>query len=329
MVLRCDESGVDVKKFALAALLIFTSGSAAASGFPVTVDNCGQPLTFNQPPQRAVIQDINMSQMAFALNLQPAIVGVTGISGWYKNIPEFTQQQGAIPELAPKYPTIENLLAVSPDLFFAGWNYGLRGDVTPQALAKFNIKTLVLSESCIHVNSHRPRASMDLLYDDMIRLGKVFGKQEDAEKQVNGWKQQVVDIHRKIATQKPIKVFLYDSGEDKPFTSGAYAMPTAIIEAAGAKNVMDTLNTSWTTTNWESVAATEPEFIILVDYQSETNHDTDVRQRFLEQHPLMKKTLAVIHHRYLKLKYQELTPGPVNIEAIHKLAHALYPAAVS
>lgn len=316
-----------MKKLILAALLAFASGSAGASGFPVTVDNCGQPLTFAQAPQRVVIQDINMSQMAFALQLQPAMVGVTGISGWYKNIPEFTQQRGTIPELAPKYPTIENLLAVNPDLFFAGWNYGLRGDVTPQALAKFNIKTLILSESCIHVDSHRPRASLDLLYDDMIRLGKVFGKQEAAETLVSGWKQQVTEIQRKIATQKPIKVFLYDSGEDKPYTSGAYAMPTAIIEAAGAKNVMDSLNTSWATTNWESVAAAEPEFIILVDYQTETTGDIDQRQLFLEQHPLMKHTRAVLHHRYLKLKYQELTPGPVNIDAIHKLAHALYPVA--
>ncbi|CAI0856834.1 ABC transporter substrate-binding protein [Serratia quinivorans] len=316
-----------MKKLILAALLAFASGSAGASGFPVTVNNCGQPLTFTQAPQRVVIQDINMSQMAFALQLQPAMVGVTGISGWYKNIPEFTQQRGAIPELAPKYPTIENLLAVNPDLFFAGWNYGLRGDVTPQALAKFNIKTLILSESCIHVDNHRPRASLDLLYDDMIRLGKVFGKQEQAETLVSGWKQQVTDIQRKIATQKPVRVFLYDSGEDKPYTSGAYAMPTAIIEAAGAKNVMDSLNTSWATTNWESVAAAEPEFIILVDYQTETTGDIDQRQLFLEQHPLMKHTRAVLHHRYLKLKYQELTPGPVNIDAIHKLAHALYPVA--
>ncbi|CAI2507671.1 ABC transporter substrate-binding protein [Serratia liquefaciens] len=318
-----------MKNLTLAALLAFTTASAGASGFPVTVDNCGQPLTFERPPQRAVIQDINMSQMAFALQLQPSIVGVTGISGWYKNIPEFTQQQGKIPELAPKYPTIENLLAASPDLFFAGWNYGLRGEVTPQALAKFNIKTLVLSESCIHVDNHRPRASMDLLYDDMIRLGKVFGKQEQAEKLVADWQRQVADIHRKVATQKPVKVFLYDSGEEKPYTSGAYAMPTAIIEAAGATNVMDTLNTSWVNTNWESVAATEPEFIILVDYQAEPTDSIDARQLFLEQHPLMKQTPAVVHHRYLKLKYQALTPGPVNIEAIHKLAQALYPAAIS
>lgn len=315
-----------MKKSILAALLTVAASSAGASGFPVTVDNCGKPMTFTEAPKRMVVHDINMSEMAFALHLQPQIVGISGITGWYKDIPAFTRLQGAIPEIAPKYPSMETLLAAKPDLFFAGWNYGLRGDVTPQALAKFNIKTLILSESCIHVDSHRPRASMDLLYGDMVRLGQVFGKKEEAETLVDGWKKQVADIAKKIAGQKPVRVFLYDSGEDKPFTSGAYAMPTAIIEAAGGKNVMDTLDKSWATTNWESVAATQPEFIILMDYQSDYNGGADGLRRFLEQHPLMKNTPAVLHHRYLKLKYQELTPGPANITAIDRLARALYPA---
>lgn len=316
-----------MKNLMLAALLAALTGTAGASGFPVTVDNCGKPLTFTKAPKRMVVHDINLSEMAFDLHLQPKMVGITGVSGWYKNIPAFRRLQGDIPELAAKYPSMETLLAAQPDLFYAGWNYGLRGDVTPQALAKFNIKTLILSESCIHVDSHRPRASMDLLYGDMERLGKVFGKAEDAAKLVSRWKKQVADLNNKTAGRKPLRVFLYDSGEDKPYTSGAYAMPTAIIEAAGGKNVMDTLNKSWAFSNWESVAATEPEFIILVDYQSDFNGGADKLQQFLEQHPLMKNTPAVIHHRYLKLKYQELTPGPANITSIGKVAHALYPGA--
>lgn len=316
-----------MKNLTLAALVAVITTTAGASGFPVTVDNCGKPLTFTKAPKRMVVHDINMSEMAFDLHLQPEIIGITGISGWYKNIPTFTRLQGNIPELAPKYPSMETLLVAKPDLFFAGWNYGLRGDVTPQTLAKFNIKTLILSESCIHVDSHRPRASMDLLYGDMQRLGKVFGKEEDARKLVDSWKKQVADLNQKTAGHKPVRVFLYDSGVDRPYTSGAYAMPTAIIEAAGGKNVMDTLEKSWANTSWESVAATQPELIILMDYQSDFNGGADGLQRFLEQHPLMKNTPAVLHQRYLRLKYQEMTPGPANITAISKIAHALYPGA--
>ncbi|OOL11373.1 hypothetical protein BXQ27_33330, partial [Klebsiella aerogenes] len=51
---------------------------------------------------------------------------------------------------APKYPTLETLLAAEPDFFFAGWNYGMKvgGEVTPDTLSKYGIKTFVLSESC-------------------------------------------------------------------------------------------------------------------------------------------------------------------------------------
>jgi hypothetical protein len=117
----------------LSLLLIASIWALPSLAFPVTVDNCGKPLTFENAPQRAVIHDLNMAEMAFALDLQPSVVGLTGITGWYKVGPEFKQAQGSIPELAPKNPSIENIVSVEPDFLFAGWNYGLRQEngVTP------------------------------------------------------------------------------------------------------------------------------------------------------------------------------------------------------
>ncbi|EMA4140129.1 ABC transporter substrate-binding protein [Cronobacter turicensis] len=305
---------------------LLTALPAIAADFPVTMESCGQTLTFTQAPARAVINDINMAEMAFALNLQDRIVGLTGITGWYKLTPDFRQAMGTIPELAPKYPSLETLVAVRPDFFFAGWNYGMKvgGDVTPQTLAPFGIRTFVLSESCAQVNAKPARATMDLLYHDELALGKIFGKRREAQALVASWKQRLSKVPTRPAGQKPLKVFVYDSGEDKPFTSGRYAMPAAIIAAAGGVNALDTLSASWTTTSWETVAASAPDFIILLDYQNGTG--ADALRRFLEGHPLMKNTPAVRQHRYLKLQYAELTPGPANIHAVEKLAQAMYGA---
>ena len=52
------------------------------------------------------MHDMNMTEMAFALGLQDKIVGLTGITGWYKTSPGFDEMRGDIPELAPKYPTV-------------------------------------------------------------------------------------------------------------------------------------------------------------------------------------------------------------------------------
>lgn len=316
-----------MKSFVIALTLMASAHAASAADFPVTVESCGTPVTFSAPPKRAIINDLNMAEMAFALHLQDRIVGLTGISGWYKMTPDFRQAMGAIPELAPKYPSLETLLAAEPDFFFAGWNYGMKvgGEVTPATLAKYGVKTFVLSESCVFTAAHKKKATMDLLYGDVLTLGRIFGKRNEAQTLVEGWKQRLSALPKPATGARPLKVFVYDSGEDKPFTSGQYAMPTAIIEAAGGKNAMEALDISWGTTSWENVAASEPDVIILLDYQ--TGSGADALRRVLENHPLMKLTPAVKQGRYLKLQYAELTPGPANIAAVEKLARTLYPQA--
>ncbi len=312
-----------MKALLMATPLALLATSALAE--PVTVDNCGTELTFAGVPERVVVHDINMSEMAFALGLQEKIVGLTGITGWYKTSPEFDEQRGDIPELAPKYPTMENLIAASPDLFVAGWYYGMRpgGEVTPDTLEAQGIQTLVLTESCVHLHEDRPVASMDLLFDDMVRLGTVFDKKEEAEALVAGWKSDLLEIDTAIPDENRLRVFLYDSGTDKPFTAGRYAITTAMIEAAGGKNVMSDMETSWGTTSWEAVAAANPQFLVLLDYQDGSG--AEGLMKFLKEHPIMSLTDAVQNERYVPLRYEELTPGPSNIAAISKIAEAMYP----
>lgn len=314
-----------MKRLILASLLSVVASTAFA--FPVTVDSCGTPLTFDVAPKRAVVQDINMSKMAFALGLQPSMVGVTGITGWYKLDDTFKGLQGSMPELAPKYPTMENLVSANPDFFFAGWYYGMKpgGDVTPDTLAPHGIKTLVLTESCVHLDKNRPAASMDLLFRDIEKLGKIFGKDDEARKLVAGWKAELDDIRTKVADKGGARVFLYDSGDDKPFTAGKFAITTAMIAAAGGENIMADMETSWGTTDWETVAARNPEFLVLLDYQDGAGYRKLLD--FLKAHPAMKETDAVRNERFVALRYEELTPGPDNITAIGKIAKALYPEA--
>lgn len=301
--------------------------ASPASAFPVTVENCGRVLTFEHAPRRAVIHDINMAEMAFALRLQPDIIGLTGISGWHKVTPAFNAEQGTIPELAPKYPTMETLLAANPDFFLAGWYYGMKpgGEVTPDTLKDQGITTYVLTESCVQVDKTRPRATMDLLYGDELALGVIFGKEAEAKALVAGWKARLAEVSQAVEGRTQISVFVYDSGEDKPFSAGKFAMPTALIEAAGGRNVLGELAMSWGATSWEDVAVKNPQFLILLDYQSGGGYRKLLA--FLKAHPAMRETDAVKQERFLPLRYEQLTPGPANIEAVEKLAAALYPEA--
>ena len=316
-----------MKQLKLAAFALALAGSAIAgtASADVTVDNCGTPLTFEKTPERLVVHDMNMTEMAFALGLQDKIVGLTGITGWYKTSPTFDEQRGDIPELAPKYPTMENLLSANPDLFFAGWYYGMKpgGEVTPDTLAPFGVMTMVLTESCVHLNKDRPVASMDLLFDDVKRLGEVMGVSAKADDLVSGWEKQLADIEAKTSGKEKPRVFLLDGPADAPFTAGKFAIPDAMISAAGGTNVTNNLDTSWGRTSWEAVAASNPEFLVLLDYQ--TGNGAADTFKFLQEHPVMSGTDAVKNKRWIGLRYEELTPGPANIDAIEKMAKAMHP----
>ena len=302
------------------------SPQTSPPGFPVTVDNCGEPLRISAPPRRMVVHDLNMAEMALALGLRDRLVGVTGITGWYKTDAAFLKALGDVPELAPKYPTLEQLVAVRPDLFFAGWHYGMQpgGEVTPATLARHGVQTLVLTESCAQLRgAAKPRASMDLLYGDVLRLGAVFGRREAAQALVAQWRARVLAATRPPLPQPATApgVFVYDSGDDKPFTAGRAAMPTALIEAAGGRNVVGDEPMSWGSVAWETVAARNPQFIVLLDYQN--GRGPDALRKQLEAHPAMRLTDAVRRSRYIVLRYAELTPGPANIDAVETIAHAL------
>ena len=293
----------------------------------VMVNSCDRQVEFETTPSRVIVHDLNMNEMIMALDLEDRLVGVTGVTGWYKKEgPALMKKLGDVPELAPKYPTLENLLAAEPDLFIAGWYYGMKpgGEVTPDILVKHGVKTLELTESCIHLKKSKTKASMDLLFNDILRLGRVFDKSTQAKALVKSWKKDLAMIEKALSNDAVKRVFLYDSGEEKPFTAGKFAIPTAMIEAAGGKNIVDDMNTSWGRTSWEIVASRNPEFLILLDY-SEDGGGADGLLKFLRSHPAMRETEAVKNSHYVALRYAELTPGPANIRAIQKIAVGMYP----
>jgi iron complex transport system substrate-binding protein len=301
-------------RLSLAALFL---SAGAAMAFPVTVQSCNRAVTFDAPPQRAVSHDVNLTEMMLVLGLRDRMVGYTGISGW-KTLDEGMRAGVAeLPELAAKYPTREVLAAAEPDLFFAGWNYGMKvgGEVTPETLQPFGIAVYELTESCIHLG---PRAisSMDDMYADILNLGRIFGVEARAEELVAGWQARLAEVTAGVDRTAPLRVFVYDSGEEAPFTAGAHAMPTALIAAAGGRNIMDDLEKSWAEIAWEPVVERNPEVVVIVDYGDVT---AEQKIAFMKQSPALASIDAVKNNRFVVLDYVEATPGPRNIAAVETL----------
>jgi iron complex transport system substrate-binding protein len=283
-------------------------------------------VTFERAPTRAVSNDVNLTEMMLRLGLRASMAGYTGIDGWKTAQPAVRAELDGVPELAQRYPSMETLLAARADLYVAGWNYGLRvgGAVTPATLARFGIATYELTESCAHV-MRRPAASFDDVYQDLRNLGAVFDVAARADALIVAMRARVDAVARALGPNvSRTRVFVYDSGEDKPFTAGALAMPTALIRAAGGSNVMDDVAQSWTQVSWESVIARNPQAIVIVDYGSVT---ADQKIRYLTGNPALAKVDAVRSRRFIVVPYDAATPGVRNADAVETIAHALHPQA--
>lgn len=307
-----------------ATFLIAVLAASAAGAFPVTVKSCNRDVTFEEAPKRAVSNDVNLTEMMLALKLQDRMVGYTGISGWKTLDESLREGVKELPELSPKYPSKEVLLEADADFYFAGWNYGMKvgGEVTPETLSPFGIKVYELTESCSHIMA-KAKPTMDDMFVDLLNLGKIFGVEDRAETLVAGYKTGLTKVQERIGTIKePVRVFVYDSGTEKPFTSGRFGIPTAMIEAAGGINIMEDVEKSWTEVSWEPVIDRNPEVIVIVDYGDVT---AEQKIAFMKENPAFKNLGAVKNDRFVVLAYVEATPGPRNVAAIERLAEAFHP----
>ncbi|CAM3358373.1 iron ABC transporter substrate-binding protein [Pseudomonas floridensis] len=309
----------------LSAALIGTMAHARPTAYPVTVQSCDRSVTFNAAPQRAVSNDVNLTKMMVALGLQSRMAGYSGITGWNKPDPALLRDLGKLPELASKYPSVETLLNANADFYFAGWNYGMRvgGDVTPQSLATLGIQTYELTESCAQIMP-RAEAKLDDVYNDLLNLGRIFDVQDRAQAVVADMQRRVDAVRERTTGDASPRVFLYDSGEDRPMTAGRLAIPQALISAAGGRNVMGDVAASWTHVNWESVVQSNPEIIVIVDYGEVS---ATQKQHFLENNPALQSIDAIRNKRYVVLPYVAVTPGLDNVTAIETLTAAFHDVA--
>ena len=305
----------------LIVIVCFFNLAVVAKG-QTTVESCNRIVTFEEPPRKAISNDVNLTEMMLVLGLADRMVGYTGISGWKTLDEEMRAGVKELPELSQKYPSKEVLVGADADFFFAGWNYGMKvgGEVTPETLEPFGIKVYELTESCIHI-MNKSKANMEDMYNDLLNLGRIFSVEDKANELVNKYRMEIQELTQNINTDDPLRVFVYDSGEDTPFTAGFYAMPTALIEASGGKNIMNDFKKSWGTVTWEEVIDRNPEVIVIVNYGNVT---AEQKKEFMMSNPAFAGIDAVKNDRFVTLEYVEATPGPRNIKAIKKLSEAFW-----
>lgn len=316
---------------ALTVVLALSACSSATTTAParegtgrVTVDNCGTDVSFPAPAQRMFVNDVNLVAFALALGAQDQI---TAVSSLQDNKDVLTRKYGdvvgALNDVSAEQPSLETVLAARPDVMVAGWNYGYREstNLTPQTLADHDVAAYVLSESCRQSGGARGTMDpWDAVRTDLRNLGSITGRSDTAEQVLTDTDERLAALQAAPQPAKKPVVFVFDSGTDAIFSSGAFGGPQAVIEAAGGTNALSDIEDSWTEVTWEKLATAKPDMIVFVDYPGQT---VEEKQAVLAAHPASRTLEAVKNRRFLTLPYALWTSSPLNIDAAEHVRKGL------
>ncbi|MFP3408649.1 ABC transporter substrate-binding protein, partial [Pseudomonas sp. SIMBA_065] len=82
---------------------------AAPTQYPLTVENCGNPVTFQQAPARSVTIGQAATEMLYTLGVADKVVGT---SLWFNDVlPRFKAQNDKVERLANNEPSFEAVIA--------------------------------------------------------------------------------------------------------------------------------------------------------------------------------------------------------------------------
>lgn len=310
---------------ALAALLALPVAAQAA--YPVMVESCGTAVTFDAAPQRPIVSSSNMAQTVIDLGLVERFVGfgtMQGIEDKLNASPDviaFVKQR----VLNPNSVTLEQILGVNADFYYAGWRYGfVQGtSVSPAELAPLGVKTYVLAESCIRIGPRAP-ISMEHVYADIRALGLIFGVEAHAERIIAEQRARVAavtDRTSKAATRPRVMYCGGCSTDNAPTSIGAEGMPKLLAALAGGTNIFDDIPDSYVPVSWEAVISRDPEWIIISDDRIPAAQTIE----YLTTSPLLRNVTAVRMRQFVPMTYAERSPSTRNVQALERLARAMHP----
>ena len=291
--------------------------NAAASGYPLTIDNCGTEVTFEAAPERVVTIKSSTLELLLALGLEDRIVGAAFTDGPVPD--EFADAASGIDVLSDKVPSQEVTLAAEPDLVFAGWesNLSAEGAGDRDTLAKLGVASYVAPAACKGEGYMPNPLTFDEVFSEFEEAGAIFGVPDAAADLVASQRAELDAIEPSDAG---LTALWYSSGDDTPYVGAGIGAPQMIMDAAGLENIAADVEDTWTAMGWEAIVAADPDVIVLVDAAWNT---AEQKIAHLESNPATAALPAVQQGRYLVVDFPATEAGVRNVGAVSSLVDQL------
>ncbi|MGV1953914.1 ABC transporter substrate-binding protein [Agrobacterium sp. 22-214-1] len=326
---------------ALAALPV-AGANAAETTYPLTINSCGQEITFRQAPAHTVSVGQSTTEVLYLLGLADKVVGTALWIG--PVLKGYEEANARVERLADNDPSFEAVIGKKPDLVTTQfqWQIGPEGVVgTPAQFAELGVPVYTSPADCMGKDNsgggdgvRNTVFTMDLIYQEIRDLAKIFNVQDRGEEVVADLKKREEAARAKIASAngKLSAVFWFSSAEldIDPYVAGRNGAPGYIMSALGLKNVIES-DEEWPTVGWETIAKANPSIIVAgkMDRRRFPADDVAVKLKFLATDPVASIMPAVKEGHVFEMDAQAMNPTIRTIEGIETLAEAISAAGLA
>ena len=322
----------------LTGLGLCALAQANPTQYPLTLENCGSTLTFQQAPARSVTIGQAATEMLYALGVGDKVVGT---SLWFNNVlPPFKALNDNIERLANNEPSFESVIAKRPQLVAAEleWVVGPQGVVgTREQFHELKIATYLLPSDCEgkdnRVGADGTRLEpfrVDTIYKSIRQLAEIFDVQDRGQQLNDELKarlaKSVATVQSKGLKQASALVW-FSSAEmaSDPYVAGHKGVPEFMLQTLGLRNVVQS-DEEWPAVGWETIAKANPTVLVIarMDRRRYPADDHEQKLAFLRSDPVTRNMDAVKHNRIIILDAMALQASVRTFEGLEQLATAIY-----
>ena len=290
---------------AIAASTCLGFAAQAQTDYPLTIENCGQSITFDAPPQNAVALGQNSAEIMLMLGLEDRMAAT---AFWpNKVLPELAEANAKVELLSVEFPSLESVLAVQPD-FVAAMLVTLMGPESKVAKREdfhsLDIPTYLSPSACsvteVSTDIYGARSelwSMDQLYKEISDLSLIFDVADRGEAVIADLKAREAALRGRFEERDDLSFLFWFSSpspEDDAYLAGGNGPSTYIAELLGGTNAVKAAS-EWPTLGWEGIMATDPTVIVAaqVDRKRWSLDEAENKIDFLESDPIVSQMEAV------------------------------------
>ncbi|MDR1576214.1 MAG: ABC transporter substrate-binding protein [Treponema sp.] len=279
---------------------------------PLVFDNYGRTVTVTGRPEKVLALGPNCAETLVALGLADYIAGTSLRNHSRGPLPQYEEAFKRIPELNHGSATREAVISSGADFIYGiDWEFGGDG---------LDIDELAGYGMTVYMDAAQ---TLEQTYQEINDIGKIFGVEDRAATFVAGQKARIASVKQKLEGRAPVKVLVYDSGNDGVFTCSGANFETLLINESGGKNVFDDLREkAWVTVSYEEVLKRSPEAIIIHDYDSPS---VEAKLAEIKANDTLSQLDAVRNNRFVIIELESVLPGDRLAYTVEKLAKGLPP----